>query len=57
MIVLWFYGIGCFIWVCGDLFGVYESLVFCIVKRVLFVLVLCYKNYVVFLLGNRVIEI
>uniref|UniRef100_A0A8W8J8F9 Putative nuclease HARBI1 n=1 Tax=Magallana gigas TaxID=29159 RepID=A0A8W8J8F9_MAGGI len=58
LIALRFYGTGCFIRVCGDLFGVHEeSSVSRIVKRVSSALTSRYKNYVVFPSGNRVTEI
>lgn len=57
LIALRFYGTGCFIRVCGDLFGVHESSVSRIVKRVSSALASLYKNYVVFPSGNRVTEI
>lgn len=57
LIALRFYGTGCFIPVCGDLFGVHESSVSRIVKRVSSALASRYKNYVVFPSGNRVTEI
>ena len=57
LIALRFYGTGSFLKVSGDLFGVHESTVSRIIKRVSIALASLYKQYVKFTSGNKVQEI